>query len=148
MRLAGFGAVFAVLLATAALAQDAGKTPQPVVVTSVLNATVTATGQKIALPQGDARVSVTLYDIAAHATLPEHKHPFPRYAYVLRGTLRVTNTETGQSHVYKTGDFIIEAIGQWHKAEGVDGHPVKLLVIDQVAGDQVAGDGNNVVLRK
>ena len=73
----------------------------------------------------------------------EHKHPFVRYAYVLTGTLRVTNTETGHSNVYKTGDFIIEAIGQWHQAVNLDGRPLKLLVIDQQADEK-----SNVVMRK
>jgi hypothetical protein len=49
--------------------------------------------------------------------LPEHKHPFPRYAYVLAGALRV------------------EAIDQWHRGTSLDNGPVKLLVIDQVPGD-------------
>jgi quercetin dioxygenase-like cupin family protein len=93
--------------------------------------------------------ALVLLGAAAHASetdkaiLPEHKRPFPRYAYVLAGTLRITNTETGHSDVYRTGDFIIEAIGQWHKATSLDDRPVKLLVIDQVAGDL-----SNVVMRK
>ena len=61
-----------------------------------------------------------------------HKHPFPRYAYVEQGTLKVTNVETGASNTYKTGDFIIEMIGQWHQATNIGADPVKLLVIDQV----------------
>jgi hypothetical protein len=44
------------------------------------------------------------------ATLREHKHPFVRYAYVLTVTRRVTNTAIGRSQVYRTGEFIIEAI--------------------------------------
>jgi quercetin dioxygenase-like cupin family protein len=67
--------------------------------------------------------------------LPEHKHPFPRYAYVLAGALRVTNTDTGHSEIYKVGDFIIEAIDQWHRGTSLGNAPVKLLVIDQVPGD-------------
>lgn len=71
-------------------------------------------------------------EIAPGATLPVHKHPFPRYAYVEGGTLQVTNVETGKSTTYKSGDFIIEMIGQWHQATNVGADPVKLLVIDQV----------------
>ncbi|TIU12036.1 MAG: cupin domain-containing protein, partial [Mesorhizobium sp.] len=72
------------------------------------------------------------FGIAPGATLPVHKHPFPRYAYVEAGTLQVTNVETGKSNTYKSGDFIIEMIGQWHQATNVGADPVKLLVIDQV----------------
>src|ERR1700750_922262 len=131
----------AALSATAALALDSGGTP--VVVTPLVSRTETASAQPIALPQKNVQVLVSTYDIAAGATLPVHKHPFPRYAYVLAGTLQVTNVETGKSTTYKTGDFIIEMIGQWHQATNVGDGPVKLLVIDQVEeGTQ------NTVLRK
>ncbi|HEY9211362.1 MAG TPA: cupin domain-containing protein, partial [Ancylobacter sp.] len=40
------------------------------------------------------------------------------------------------------GDFIVEAISQWHKGATIGDVPVKLLVIDQVEGDQ-----NNVILK-
>jgi quercetin dioxygenase-like cupin family protein len=115
----------------------------PVRVTPVAAAMATASGQPIVLPRDNVQVVVSSYDIGPGAALPEHKHPFARYAYVLAGTLEVTNTETGQSRVYKAGDFIIEAIDQWHKGANLGDGPVKLLVIDQVSGD-----ANNVVLRK
>jgi quercetin dioxygenase-like cupin family protein len=63
---------------------------------------------------------------------------------LLSGELRITNIETGKSVTYKPGDFIIESLGQWHKAENVGTDPIKLLVIDQVA----KGQDNNTVLRK
>jgi quercetin dioxygenase-like cupin family protein len=132
-----------VLLAAAVEAAEIDGAATPVVVTPVLSTAVTASGQPIVLPSTGATVTVSTYDIARGATLPEHMHPYPRYAYVLAGTLRVTNTETGRSDVYRTGDFIIEAIGQWHRAVGLDDQPVRLLVIDQVAGDH-----SNVVVRQ
>ena len=132
-----------VLLGAAAHASETDRAAIPVLVTPVLTAAVTATGQPIVLPPDDARVVVSTYEIAPEATLPEHKHPFPRYGHVLAGTLRITNTEAGHSDVYRTGDFIIEAVGQWHQAVSLDDRPVKLLVIDQVAGEQ-----SNVIMRK
>jgi quercetin dioxygenase-like cupin family protein len=104
----------------------------PVVVKQVTSATLTSSGQPIRLPQGNAQVVVSIYDIAVGAVLPEHMHPFPRYGYVLAGTLRVTNTDTGEDREYKSGDFILEAVGQWHKATTVGTEPVKLLVIDMM----------------
>lgn len=115
----------ALLLASSAQAAD-------VVVTPVLRSTVTVTGQPIVLPRDDAEVVVSTYEIAPGAALPEHKHPYPRYAHVLAGTLSVTNTETGKVVVFKPGDFIVEAIGQWHRGANIGGDPVRLLVIDQV----------------
>jgi quercetin dioxygenase-like cupin family protein len=124
-----------------ALERDTAKAA--VVVTPVLTSTVTASGQPIVLPRKNPQVVVSTYDIAPGATLPEHKHAYPRYAYVLAGTLRVTNTQTGKSDVYRPGDFILEAIGQWHQGANIGSEPVKLLVIDQVEKDK-----NNVVMRK
>jgi quercetin dioxygenase-like cupin family protein len=112
-------------------------------VTRLLTAAVTASGQSIALCLNPARIVVSIYEIAAGAILREHKHPFVRYAYVLTGALRVTNTQTGHSNVYEAGGFIIEAIGQWHQAVNLDDRPLKLLVIDQQAGQK-----SNVVMRK
>jgi quercetin dioxygenase-like cupin family protein len=37
-----------------------------------------------------------------------------------------------KSEEFKPGDFIVEARGQWHKAENIGAEPIKLLVIDQV----------------
>ncbi|ESX74204.1 MULTISPECIES: cupin domain-containing protein [unclassified Mesorhizobium] len=120
----------AALFANNAQALDASGTP--VVVTPLASRTETASGQPITLPQKNVQVLVSAYQIAPGATLPVHKHPFPRYAYVEAGTLQVTNVETGKSNTYKSGDFIIEMIGQWHQATNVGADPVKLLVIDQV----------------
>lgn len=104
----------------------------PVVVTPVRASTVTSTGQPITLPEKNVEVAASIYDIAPGATLPVHKHPFARYAYVLAGTLKVTNVDTGKSDIFKTGDFIIEMIDQWHQGSNIGSDPVKLLVIDQI----------------
>ncbi|CCV07451.1 Cupin 2 conserved barrel domain protein [Mesorhizobium metallidurans STM 2683] len=124
-------------------AQALDSSGMPVVVTPLASRTETASGQPIVLPQKNVEVLVSTYDIAAGATLPVHEHPFPRYAYVQAGTLQVTNVETGKSNAYKSGDFILEMIGQWHQATNIGTDPVKLLVIDQV--EQGA---KNTVLRQ
>jgi quercetin dioxygenase-like cupin family protein len=116
---------------------------QQVVVKPVLSTTVTSSGQPIVLPQKDAQVIVSTYEIPPGATLPEHKHPFPRYGYVLSGSVRVINDETGKTEDYKTGDFILESVGQWHRGMNPGQEPLKLLVID------VAEQGQpTVVLKK
>jgi len=104
----------------------------PVVVKQVVSTSVNSSGQPIILPRGYAQVTVSIYDIPAGANLPEHQHPFPRYGYVLAGNLRVMNTETAKQQDYKPGDFILEAVGQWHKATAIGTEAVKLLVIDIV----------------
>jgi quercetin dioxygenase-like cupin family protein len=129
------------LLAIAIVMTGVAHAQEPVVVTPVMRTVVTATGQPIVLPPGNATVVVSTYDIGRGAMLPVHKHPFPRYAYVLSGTLQVTNNDTNQTQVYRVGEFIIEAIDQWHHATTLDDAPVKLLVIDQVPGDA----GNTII---
>jgi quercetin dioxygenase-like cupin family protein len=128
--------VIAALLAagasfSAAYALDSGAAA-PVVVTPVKSTAVTSTGQPITLPQKNVEVTASIFDIAPGATLPVHKHPFPRYGYVLSGTLKVTNVDTGRSDTFKAGDFIVEMIDQWHQGSNIGADPVKLLVIDQI----------------
>ena len=121
---------------TAAHALDSGAAA-PVVVTPVKTTAVTSIGQPLILPQKNVEVTASIYDIAPGATLPVHKHPFARYAYVLAGTLQVTNVDTGKSDIFKTGDFIVEMIDQWHRGSNIGADPVKLVVIDQIeAGTQ------------
>jgi quercetin dioxygenase-like cupin family protein len=115
---------------TAAHALDSGASA-PVTVTTLKTTGVTSTGQPLTLPQENVEVTASIYDIAPGATLPVHKHPFARYAYVLAGTIKVTNVDTGQSDVFKEGDFIVEMIDQWHQGANIGADPVRLLVIDQ-----------------
>ena len=106
-------------------------------VKEILSTTVTAGGQPLVLPTGTVRLIASTYVIPKAAALPVHKHPFPRYAYVLAGTIKVTNADTGKSDTFKTGDFIVEMVDQWHQGSNIGADPVKLLVIDQIeAGAQ------------
>jgi quercetin dioxygenase-like cupin family protein len=120
------------LLAAPLRAEDKPATDaaQPVKVTPMLTTAVTSSGQPIVMPQKDVQITVSTYDIAPGAKLPEHKHPYPRYGFVEAGTLRVTNLQTEKTETYTQGSFILEAVDQWHKAENVGSEPVKLLVID------------------
>jgi quercetin dioxygenase-like cupin family protein len=110
----------------AALAEDA----KPVTVTPILATQSTASGQPITFPAGNIAFTASTYDIALGATLPEHKHPFPRYAYVVSGTIAVTNTVTGETVTYRAGDVIVEAVDQWHKASNTGSDAIKLIVYD------------------
>lgn len=131
------------LLIASPLHADTQPAASKVVVKPVLSATVTSSGQPIVLPQKDAQVIVSTYEIPPGAVLPKHKHPFPRYAYVQAGTIAVTNTDTGKTEIFKTGDFILEAVDQWHYGANTGTEPVKLLVIDMVEKG-----ATNVVLQK
>jgi quercetin dioxygenase-like cupin family protein len=117
--------------------------PATVKVTKLLSSTATSNGDPIVLPSKNAEVEVSIYEIPVGATLPEHQHPFPRYGYMLAGTLRITNTETGKSAEYNAGDFILETIGHWHRAQNIGNETIRLVVIDQVEKGR-----ENTILRK
>ena len=65
------------------------------------------------------------------ASVPVHKHPFSRYAYVEAGQILVMNLQTGTDAQYGPGDFIVEAVDQWHTGAAIGAKDVRLLVIDQ-----------------
>ena len=111
-----------------------------VVVQEISRTGVTASGGPINPPAG-AEVITSVYTIAPGAVLPDHKHRFPRYAYVLAGRLQVTNAESGEVFTYEAGAFIVEMIDTWHRGSNIGSEPVKLLVIDQVE----RGSSNTVV---
>lgn len=114
-----------------------------VLVTPVFKTTRTIADQPIQLPQKNVEVIVSMYDIAPGAMLPVHQHHFQRYAYVLSGTLSVTNLESGKDSTFNQGDFVVESLAQWHKGANNGSEPVKLLVIDQIEQG-----GESVTLRK
>lgn len=104
----------------------------PITVTPLVSTATTASGQPIVMPSGTTTVLVSRFVIAPGAKLPVHKHPYPRYAYVEAGNLAVYDAETGKRYDYKSGDFIVEVIDQWHYGENIGAVPVQLLVIDQM----------------
>ncbi len=106
-----------------------------VVVTPLGSADTTWTGQPIVFPQKLGHVTTSLFEIAPGAALPVHKHPFPRMAYVLNGSLRVTSVEEGRSETFQSGEFVIESLNQWHKGDNPGATPLKLLVIDLIEKD-------------
>ena len=120
-------------------AQEAAR----VTVAPVTSAQTTVIGQPIPLPKEHPEVRVSIFEIPVGATLPVHKHPFPRYAYVLAGKLRVSDKDNVRTFNYAAGDFLIEMVDTWHYGTNTGGEPVRLLVIDQVE----AGQQNTILLQ-
>lgn len=112
-------------------------------VTPLLSTDRTSSGQILVLPSGPISVVVTQVTLEPGARLPSHMHPQPRYGYVLSGSLMISNHATGKVQTFGTGDFIVEAIGQYHSAQNDDNVPTVLLVIDQVTAGQ-----NNVIFQE
>lgn len=120
--------LFVLALITAApLAANA----QAVDINTLMETTHTITGQPIQLPAAPKLV-VSHYTIQPGASLPLHKHPAQRYAYILSGEIDVTFPDLGKAFHSKAGDFIAEGRGQWHAGKNNGDAPVELLVIDQM----------------
>jgi quercetin dioxygenase-like cupin family protein len=133
----------AVGLLASQTSQAYGQQKTDVTVKQLLSTTTTSAGQKLMLPKNDAGVVASIFEIPLRANLPDHKHPYPRYGYILSGSLRVTDTETGQSRTYRPGDFVVESVGRWHTGANLGEEPVRLLVIDIVQNGHA-----NTILRK
>jgi quercetin dioxygenase-like cupin family protein len=141
MRRTRFGFLVVALLAAGGAAGWAAGASKPVTIDPVIATDRTWTGQPITFPASPGFVSASVYRIEPGAALPVHMHPAPRLGYVLKGTLRVTNTETGASRVFTAGQFIVESLKQWHKGDNPGTDPLELLVIDLTA----RRDGNTIL---
>jgi len=138
------GAAALILVLAAGVARVAAEDAPQVTVTPLMSATTTAIGQPIVLPQANVEVRVSIYDIPVGATLAVHKHPHPRYAYVLAGKLRViADADHARTFDYAAGDFLIEMVDTWHHGVNIGSEPVRLVVIDQVE----AGQQNTILER-
>ena len=100
-------------------------------ITPVARTNVTITGQPIVVPE-KPDVIVATATLAPGAQLPEHRHRYPHYVYVLEGVLTVVNTETRKTTEFKTGEFFVEMQNTWHYGSNRGAVPVRLLAIDQV----------------
>ena len=112
-------------------------------ITQLLSSTTTSSGQSIILPKNNVQIVASIFDGLSSTARQAHNHPYPRYVYVLSGTLRVNNLDTGQINSYRAGSFVLEAVGQWQTAASVGDEPLKLLVVDVVEN----GQSNTVDLR-
>lgn len=120
-------------------------TGSKVVVTPVAKVTHTATGQALRFPKGHAQMNASVYDIPTGAKLPMHKHPYPRFAYVMQGDIRVVLAD-GRQFDYHPGQFIPEVIDTWHYGQTVGRKAVRLLVLDAIpvgANNVVTCDGKH-----
>lgn len=122
MRLAP--ALFVLALASPAAAQVPPPPGKPVAIDATLS------GQPIRAASGELRVTISQSVIPVGARLPVHKHPYPRLVNVLAGRLKITNLDTGQVRDAVAGDWMVDAVDQWHDAVVVGDEPVRLMAID------------------
>jgi quercetin dioxygenase-like cupin family protein len=123
-------------------AQPEPPTTPPSGTNVIARSATTITGEAVEMPRPAFEVVITAVELPAGGVLPPHKHPWPRYAYVERGRLRVSYEAAGIVREFGRGEAVIEAIDQWHQGEAVGTEPVRIIVIDHVPPGQV-----NVVRR-
>ena len=130
--------VSAIAIGVAAIAPATAASPSPTI-TPVIRTDRTVSGQPLRLPQGPAEFVGAVVDIPVGATIPLHQHPWSRFAYIERGTIRVVNRDTGAVLEFKAGQMAAESVGQWHEASVVGSEPVRLIIFEIVPPGVVNG---------
>jgi quercetin dioxygenase-like cupin family protein len=97
-------------------------------VTALLKTSTSWDGKPLVYPQGQAEVTALIVEIAAGGQTGWHEHSVPSFAYVLEGTLEVTqgNGATCQLHA---GDTLPEVVQTLHNGRALGDKPVKLFVL-------------------
>ena len=100
-----------------------------IVVTPVLRATTTASGQPIAYPKTDSpQVTAVLVEIPPGAETGWHVHPYPCYAYILSGKLTV-KIRGKKSRELRAGDALVETVNTPHNGTNKGTEPVRLVLL-------------------
>ena len=63
--------------------------------------------------EGQPEVTVARVTIPAGMALPLHEHPFMTAGVVLQGVIEV-RTDSGKTHIARTGDAVVELVNQPH----------------------------------
>jgi quercetin dioxygenase-like cupin family protein len=97
-------------------------------VTALMKTSTSWDGKPLVYPQGLAEVTALIVEIAAGGQTGWHEHSVPSFAYVLEGTLEVTqgNGSTCQLHA---GDTLPEVVQTLHNGRALGDKPVKLFVL-------------------
>jgi quercetin dioxygenase-like cupin family protein len=97
--------------------------------TPVLKTTTTAAGSPIVYPRTDsAEVSAVVVDMQPGADSGPHLHPVPAFIYMLSGAIEV-KTEGAETHAYKSGDALVEAVNAWHSVKNTGTGHARFLVV-------------------
>ncbi len=113
------------LLAGATYAQWSGDNASALTFEVLMKATTSWDGTDYHYPTGTAEITAVKMIIHEGPAGPYHCHPVPAFGYVLQGTLK-TETDSGQSIVFKAGDTVAEVMSKWHRSQVVEG-PVEII---------------------
>jgi quercetin dioxygenase-like cupin family protein len=97
-------------------------------VTPLLKTSTSWDGKPLVYPQGQAEVTALIVEIAAGGQTGWHEHSVPSFAYVLEGTLEVTQGD-GKTRLLHVGDTLPEVVQTLHNGRALGDKPVKLFVL-------------------
>lgn len=104
-----------------------GQTNSPIHGTTILETTTSWDGQQIQYPQGEAKITGVLIEIAPGAETGWHLHPSPNFGFVLEGVLEVS-LEDGRTNRLKAGEALAEVVHTYHNGKNIGDVPVKIVV--------------------
>lgn len=99
-------------------------------VQEVLNTTATGSGNPLRVPERNPQAIAVVADFPPGAETPRHTHKFPRYVYVIDGTLTV-EAEGEEKKQYSAGSMFVETEAA-HQARNSGTTPTRVLVVDIV----------------
>ncbi len=131
-RLRGLGLLLTAGLSFAShhlVAQESASSGTAIEVDVLAKSTVDWRGN--ALPpyaEGKPEVTVAKVTIPAGQALPLHQHPFMTAGVVVKGTIEV-RTDSGDTHIARAGDAVIELINQAHGGANIGDEDAVILVV-------------------
>lgn len=120
-------AVPLLLLATLLLPVPAFGDATGLTAQTLLDTTTTGDGKPLKYPDGQARVSALLVELAPGGETGLHRHPMPVVGYIVSGEVTVA-AQGLPERVFKAGDAFVETI-VWHNGRNLGSVPVKILAI-------------------
>ena len=87
--------------------------------------------------EGQPEVTIAKITIPAGMALPLHEHPYMTAGVIVQGTIEV-RTDSGDTHIARAGDAVIELVNQAHGGANIgDEDAVILVVYAGIEGERI-----------
>ena len=97
--------------------------------TVIFKSQTTSAGEPITFPTQNTEVTGSIGVRPPGWVGDWHRHPYPRFHYILEGTFTV-EYETGETKSFSAGSLSVEPINVWHRPKNIGSIPAKWLFID------------------
>ena len=105
----------------------------------ILKTTTSKNGKSVDFPKTNAEITAAVVELPPGSVRPRTTHPWPRYVYVIEGTL-IVGGDDGKATEYPAGSLLVTQ-NSWDIPKNAGDKAVKLLVIDSAE----AGKSNSIV---